>query len=45
MKKIVLALAVAVVSFSAITPAFANEHHRVCHKVLVHHHWQTRCHH
>jgi hypothetical protein len=44
MKKIVLAVAAAVVTLSAIAPAQANEHHRECHKVRVHHHWEKRCH-
>ncbi|MFM0598364.1 MULTISPECIES: hypothetical protein [Paraburkholderia] len=44
MKKIVLTLAAAVVALSAIAPAQAYEHHRVCHKVRVHHHWENRCH-
>ncbi|WP_275937490.1 hypothetical protein [Paraburkholderia susongensis] len=44
MKKIVLAIAAAVATLSAIAPAQAYEHHRECHKVRVHHHVETRCH-
>lgn len=45
MKKVILALAATIVALSAITPAQADEHHhRVCHKVHVHHHWENRCH-
>lgn len=46
MKKIILALVTAAASLGAITPAFAYEHHhhRECHKVRVHHHWENRCH-
>lgn len=45
MKQVILALAAAVASLSAIAPAQAYEHHhRVCHKVHVHQHWEKRCH-
>ncbi|MBB5496500.1 MULTISPECIES: hypothetical protein [unclassified Paraburkholderia] len=44
MKKIVLAVAAAVATLSAIVPAQANEHQHECHKVRVHHHWEKRCH-
>ncbi|WP_268966657.1 hypothetical protein [Paraburkholderia antibiotica] len=44
MKKIVLAIAAAVVTLSAIAPAQANPYHKECHKVRVHHHWEKRCH-
>jgi hypothetical protein len=46
MKKIFLALITALVTIGAIAPVYANDHdhHRVCHKVRVHHHWETRCH-
>ncbi|NMM02619.1 hypothetical protein HHL24_32440 [Paraburkholderia sp. RP-4-7] len=45
MKKVILALAAAVVALSAIAPAQAYEHHhKECHKVRVHHHWENRCH-
>ncbi|CAN7608660.1 hypothetical protein LJR034_004655 [Caballeronia sp. LjRoot34] len=43
MKKAVLALAVAAVTLGSIAPAVAAPHHRVCHKVKVHGHWQNRC--
>jgi hypothetical protein len=44
MKKVLLALAAAAVTFGVIAPAQAYDHHRVCHKVRVHHHWVNRCH-
>jgi hypothetical protein len=45
MKKFVLTIAAAVAALSAIAPAQAYEHHhRECHKVHVHHHWEKRCH-
>ncbi|MEX3790205.1 hypothetical protein [Paraburkholderia sp. BR14374] len=44
MKKIVLAIAAAVATLSAIAPAQAYERHHECHKVKVHHHWEKRCH-
>ncbi|MEX3897096.1 MULTISPECIES: hypothetical protein [Paraburkholderia] len=44
MKKIILAIAAAVATLSAIAPAQAYEHHHECHKVKVHHHWEKRCH-
>jgi hypothetical protein len=45
MKKFILALAATIAALSAIAPAQADEHHhRVCHKVKVHHHWENRCH-
>ncbi|WP_167040322.1 MULTISPECIES: hypothetical protein [Burkholderiaceae] len=45
MKKIVLAIAAAVATLSAIAPAqAAPHHHRECHKERVHHHLVTRCH-
>ncbi|VVD31880.1 exported protein of unknown function [Paraburkholderia dioscoreae] len=43
MKKAVLALAVAAASLCAVSPASANPHHRSCHRVMVHHHWQNHC--
>jgi hypothetical protein len=45
MKKIAIALAVAATTFCAIAPAYAApyHHHRECHKVRVHHHWENRC--
>jgi hypothetical protein len=44
MKKLLLIAATTLVSLAAIQPAFAYDHHN-CHKVKVHHHWETRCHH
>jgi hypothetical protein len=45
MKKIVLTIAAAVAALGAIAPAQASEHHhRECHKVHVHHHWENHCH-
>jgi len=45
MKKTVLALITAALTLGAFSSAYANDpHHRVCHKVKVHDHWQTRCH-
>jgi hypothetical protein len=44
MKKLLLIAATTLVSLAAIQPAFAYDHHH-CHKVRVHHHWETRCHH
>lgn len=45
MKKILLAITLAAVTIGAIAPAYADDHHhRVCHKVKVHGHWQTHCH-
>jgi hypothetical protein len=46
MKKIVIALALAAASFGVVASASAEEyhHHRECHKVKVHHHWENRCH-
>jgi hypothetical protein len=43
MKEAILALAIAAVSLGAVAPASADSHHRSCHKVMVHHHWQNRC--
>lgn len=49
MKKFLLALAASAVTAGAFVamPAQAApyHHHTVCHKVKVHHHWVTRCHH
>jgi hypothetical protein len=46
MKKIAITLALAATTFCAIAPAYAApyHHHRECHKVKVHHHWENRCH-
>ncbi|HEV3430876.1 MAG TPA: hypothetical protein VG320_23590 [Paraburkholderia sp.] len=44
MKKLLLIAATTLISLTAIQPAFAYDHHD-CHKVKVHHHWETRCHH
>ncbi|WP_322044934.1 hypothetical protein [Paraburkholderia sp. J67] len=44
MKKWLLIAATMAASLAAIQPAFAYDHHN-CHKVKVHHHWETRCHH
>ena len=46
MKKAILAFAAALVTLSAFAPAYADDyhHHRVCHKVHVHGHWENRCH-
>jgi Ni/Co efflux regulator RcnB len=46
MKKVLLALAAAVVTVGAVAPAYADapRHHRECHKVKVHQHWVNRCH-
>jgi hypothetical protein len=43
MKKAILAFTIAAVSLGAVSPAYAASHHRSCHKVMVHHHWQNRC--
>ncbi|MFM0739896.1 hypothetical protein PQQ51_21865 [Paraburkholderia xenovorans] len=43
MKKALLALAAAAVTFGVIAPAQAYDHHRECHKVRVHHHWERHC--
>jgi hypothetical protein len=43
MKKIILALSTALVTLGAIAPAHADDHHRVCHKVHVHGHWERHC--
>jgi hypothetical protein len=45
MKQAILALAAVAVTLGSISQAFAydHHHHRVCHKVRVHHHWVTRC--
>jgi hypothetical protein len=45
MKKVLLAAVAAVLALGALSPAYADDHHhRVCHKVKVHGHWQNRCH-
>jgi hypothetical protein len=45
MKKLVFAVLLAATSVLSVNSAFADEmHHRVCHKVKVHHHWENRCH-
>lgn len=45
MKQAILALTAALIAFGSMSPAFAyDHHHRVCHKVRIHHHWATRCH-
>jgi hypothetical protein len=45
MKKTLLALVAAALTLGALSPAFADDHHhRVCHKVKVHGHWQNHCH-
>lgn len=47
MKKAILAFTTALVTLSALAPAYADDyhhHHRVCHKVHVHGHWENRCH-
>ncbi|WP_265335295.1 hypothetical protein [Paraburkholderia franconis] len=44
MKKVVLALIAAAAGFAGMSSAFAYDHHPVCHKVHVHHHWEKRCH-
>lgn len=45
MKRIILALVTTAVAMCAIAPAYAyDNHHQKCHKVKVHHHWETRCH-
>jgi hypothetical protein len=45
MKTLILALAAATVTLATIVPATAApyHHHRECHKVRVHHHWEHRC--
>jgi hypothetical protein len=45
MKKLILSLAAAAVALVSVAPAFAApyHHHRECHKVRVHHHWENRC--
>jgi hypothetical protein len=45
MKKVLLALVAAAAGMGSISSAFAYDHHEVCHKVRVHHHWERRCHH
>jgi hypothetical protein len=47
MKKVILAVAAALVTLSAFAPAYADEyrdHHPVCHKVHEHGHWERHCH-
>jgi hypothetical protein len=44
MKKAILACMTALTTLCAMVPAHADDHHRVCHKVRVHGHWQNRCH-
>ncbi|WP_280530700.1 hypothetical protein [Paraburkholderia sacchari] len=44
MKKTIFSLVIAAVAIGSMSSAFADNHHR-CHKVKVHHHWETRCHH
>jgi hypothetical protein len=47
MKKIAMAIVVAVTAFSAAAPAFAYYHHdryyHHCHRVWHHHHWERVC--
>jgi hypothetical protein len=50
MKKIAMAIVVAVTAFSVAAPAFADyyyHHHRHyyhhCHRVWHHHHWERFC--
>jgi hypothetical protein len=43
MKQALLALVTVAVTLGMIASASADEHHRVCHKVKVHGHWQNRC--
>jgi hypothetical protein len=46
MKKVLLALVAVAAGMGSISSAFAHDnHHLVCHKVRVHHHWVNRCHH
>ncbi|MEW6344583.1 MAG: hypothetical protein AB1704_28380 [Pseudomonadota bacterium] len=46
MKKAILACAALLVALGATAPAHADDHyhHRVCHKVHVHGHWERHCH-
>lgn len=46
MKKAILACAALVVTLGATAPARADDyhHHRVCHRVHVHGHWERHCH-
>jgi hypothetical protein len=46
MKKIIFTAVLMAVSFMSIDAAMAApyHHHRECHKVRVHHHWENRCH-
>ena len=44
MKKSILAIVAAAVMLCSTPSAFAYDHHTVCHKVRVHHHWETHCH-
>jgi hypothetical protein len=45
MKKIFLSVITAALTLGAFSSAYADDHHhRVCHKVKVHGHWQNRCH-
>jgi len=43
MKQAFLALVTVAVTIGMIAPAYADVHHRVCHKVKVHGHWQNHC--
>jgi hypothetical protein len=46
MKKVLLALVAVAAGIGSMSSAFAyDNHHLVCHKVRVHHHWEKRCHH
>ncbi|MGH8778997.1 hypothetical protein [Paraburkholderia sp.] len=43
-KKAFLALVAVAAAFGSVSQAFAyDHHHRVCHRVRVHHHWVNRC--
>jgi hypothetical protein len=47
MKKAFLALVAIATGLGFASSAFAEDyhhHHVVCHKVMVHHHWEKRCH-
>ncbi|WP_244808892.1 hypothetical protein [Caballeronia zhejiangensis] len=45
MKKAVIAVFAAGAAFFSVAPGFAasHNHHQVCHKVKVHHHWERHC--
>ena len=47
MKRVFLTLIATAMTLGAIGTAYADDHdhhHRECHKVKVHHHWEKHCH-